>query len=140
MEALSLTLQAAMMLGLGRVACGLLDGIGLIRTLVNEYVANAEAATMSRLWAVIVMSSLVETLATGDDQPLNTSPGQQVRITNIVRISGIHKLVSAFAQQNTTRMWLCKNAFLQQHSLSNKIELKQKHVVEHSVNIVLNIL
>ncbi|KAK9841144.1 hypothetical protein WJX74_000690 [Apatococcus lobatus] len=79
METMAMTLQAAILQGMGRVAFGLVDGTGLIQTLVDGYVASAAATSTQRLWAVIVISTLVETVhgARGDDQHLSTSPGQQ---------------------------------------------------------------
>lgn len=78
METLALALQAALLLEVSSGAFCLLDGVRMIRILVDGYVAHAAASTISRLWAVIVISSLMDTLeATTADEPSDETPALQ---------------------------------------------------------------
>ena len=79
LETLALALQAALLLEIRAGAFCLVDGVGMIRTLVDGYVAHTAASTASRLWAVIAISSLMDALdATIDDHQHEASPLQQV--------------------------------------------------------------
>lgn len=76
---MALALQTSVMLEIGVRAFYLLDGAGLLRTLVDGYVAHTAATAMSRLWAVIAISSLTETLGPVTEAHLDeASPLQQV--------------------------------------------------------------
>ena len=72
-----MSLQAAAQLGLGLQAWAWVDGHGLLKILVDGYVANASVPAISRLDAITTLASLLKMLLADpkDKEPL----GEQLR-------------------------------------------------------------
>ena len=80
METVGMTLQAAELLALGSQIWGWIDGHGLLKVLIDEYIANPAATAAARLGAMTTIASLVGVLLAEPTakEPLGEECRQQV--------------------------------------------------------------
>ena len=76
METVALALQAALTLGLGGSIIGALNGMQLVKALVDDHISHLAAPATARIWAVTTISCLVELLS--DPQANETSAGRDL--------------------------------------------------------------